>query len=158
RDVGHRLARAQTDLATRQIDGAATELNDADLERHPSPERWLLEDEHDRAAADRLTAAPRLPTLLERRGHPKEMERALAAEIGRGDEVVHREANTRSMISSARSHSRSSTISGGARRMTFSPALRIKRPASRHASTMGAAGTDSSAPIKSPLPRISRIT
>ena len=53
RDVGHRLARPEADLAADQVYRAATELDQAHLEGHAGPERGLLEDERARLAGQR---------------------------------------------------------------------------------------------------------
>ena len=44
-------------------------------------------------------------------------------------------------------------MSGGTSLTTFSPALRTRSPASRQASTIGAAGVESSTPMRRPRPR-----
>src|SRR5207245_1131297 len=136
---------------------AAAQLDDPDLGRHPRPERRLLEDQRQRPSAQRGAAPAGFPALLERRRHLEQVLRALAAQVRRREEVAHW-ASARSSVARARSQSRSSTISGGAIRTTFSPALRMSTPVSRHACTIGPAATDSSAPMSRPLPRTARMT
>src|SRR5262249_24824345 len=139
-------------------DPAAAELDEADLERHARPERGLFEDQRARLAGQRRGSPPRLAPLLEVGGEREEPERDVARQVGRGQKVPHRHSRPSAvlMIPSARSQSRSSTISGGVSRSTRSPADSTRRPPSRQASTTGPTGPASSAPIRSPLPRTAR--
>src|SRR6185369_1126014 len=106
------------------------ELHGTDLERHACAQGRLLEDERERATGQRRAAAARFPALLEGRGGGERREGRFTREIGAGEEVVH---SAPRRVSSAWSQSRSSMISGGARRTTCSPALSTMRPLSRHA-------------------------
>src|SRR5262250_1729948 len=159
RDVRNRLALAQADLAAVQVHGAAAELDEAHLERHARAERRLLEDERARLAGQRRGELPGLAPLLEVGREGEQPERSIARQVGCGQKVPHRQARPSAvlMIPSARSQSRSSTISGGVSRSTRSPAESTRRPASRQASTTGPTGPASSAPIKRPLPRTARM-
>src|SRR5262249_27702284 len=160
RGIGHRLARAEAALGAGKVDRAAAQLDDSDLEGHPRSERWLLEDQREGPPAQRRAAPAGFPALLERGRDAEEVLRPLAAQIRRREEVAHGwlGARARSTAARARSQSRSSAISGGANRITLSPALRMSTPASRQASTMGAAATVSSAPMSRPRPLTARTT
>src|SRR5207247_602790 len=100
-------------------------------------------------------SAARLPALLELRGEREEGQDLLAREVARGDEVPHALAlaSTVFKMPRARRTSADSTMSGGTSLTTFSPALRTRSPVSRQASTIGAAGVESSTPMRRPRPR-----
>src|SRR5438128_2575589 len=157
--VRDRLARAQADLRTREVDGAPAELDDPDLEGDAGPEGRLLEDQRHRAAGERRAAPSRLPALLEVRGEMEDLERRVARQVRRREKVAHHalRRSAVSTISSARSQWSSSMIRGGTRRSTFSPADRTRSPAFRQASRMGLTGRSSSTPMSRPRPRTSRI-
>src|SRR5919109_78804 len=148
-------SKSETDLAAREVHRAAAELQDTDLERHAGAQRRLLEDQRQRAAGQRRAAAAFLPPLLEVGRQLEQVEHALAREVRAADEVPHALAlaSTALRMSTARRISDESTISGGTRRTTFSPALSTSSPCSRQASSTGAAAVVSSMPINSPRPR-----
>src|SRR5439155_759382 len=159
RRVRNRLARAQADLRTREVDGAPAELDDPDLEGDAGPEGRLLEDQRHRAAGERRAAPSRLPALLEVRGELEYLERRIARQVRRREKVAHHALGRSavSTISSARSQWSSSMIRGGTRRSTFSPADKTRSPAFRQASRMGLTGRSSSTPMSRPRPRTWRI-
>jgi hypothetical protein len=82
RDVGHRFACPQADLAADQVHGAPAELDQADLERHARPERGFLEDQRARLAGQRRREPTRLAPLLQIGGEVEEPQRDVARQVG----------------------------------------------------------------------------
>src|SRR5215475_14466298 len=159
RHVGDRLAFAHADLLRGEIDGGASELNHAHLERHPRAEGWLLEDEREGPAAEGCDPLARLHPGLELGGELEEPVDVILRQILDRQEVRHCLADSKalSMMAQPSPISFSVTMRAGASRSALSPAVRARRPRSRQAFTRSPTGGTMSMPTSRPRPRTSLI-
>src|SRR5574337_1199328 len=138
-----------------QIDGTAAQLGHADLKGDSGPERRLLEYHAQRLAGEQWVGDPLVLLRLQAGSKVKQAIHLRGRQIPDRQQVFrHRgsSARTRSRICIASSTSASPMISGGTKRRTWSPAVKISRPRFRHRSTIDLAGTVSSMASISPRP------
>src|SRR5574337_1528650 len=146
---------SKLDLGGRQIDGTAAQLGHSDLKGDSSPERWLLEYHAQRLASEQWVGDPLVLLRLQVGSKVKQAIHLRGRQVTDRQKVFrHRgsSARTRSRICIASSTSASPMSSGGTKRRTWSPAVKISRPRFRHRSTIDLAGTVSSMASISPRP------
>src|SRR5262249_54559473 len=122
RDVARGLALAELDVARREADCGAAELDHPDLEGHAGPQAGLLEDHGERAAREERVRAPRPQIALQPR---RQLEDGLdlgRLEVGDAEQIPLHAVAARARSSRASPWSTSSAvmISGGVIRSTRS--------------------------------------